>query len=381
MESIKSEAASLTKRLQNSEKKVSCSSEDVKEQYLSPIQGSLRACEQLQKVLSSTEDRRQDLADYLCEDASSFSLDDLFGTIKTFRGLFLRALKENESRRELEKKRKKREEENKLKGEPTNKIIRREVNPKDEGCIIDNLMAEIRRGYSLKKTRPRSQRGSRRQLRPGTIRRSKAVDESSVPGQSLKTSGMALIEEAPPTHPGDSSQSQQPSEAVQTPAASPTDSSGSGQSVKTPEAPQAPPASPSTTRPETEPAEPTTDPAESPDHQQQPSTTAEETHREVQVSAADSGSDSEGPSDTALEGVQLSSEHPEPKEDLDVSNVTDGSDFEYITSAEVRGIKPENGNAPNRSSKQPSVRSAGLHDCIRSQSPKKKKKKKSCVVQ
>ncbi|KAM4529363.1 inverted formin-2-like isoform 1-T1 [Fundulus diaphanus] len=381
MESIKSEAASLTKRLQNSEKKVSSSSEDVKEQYLSPIQGSLRACEQLQKVLSSTEDRRQDLANYLCEDASSFSLDDLFGTIKTFRGLFLRALKENESRRELEQKRKKREEENKLKVEPNNKISRREVNPKDEGCIIDNLMAEIRRGYSLKKTRPRSQRGSRRQLRPGTIRRSKAVDESSVPGQSLKTSGMALIQEAPPTHPGNSSQSQQPLEAILTPAPSPTDSSGSGRSVKTPEAPQAHAASPSTTRPDAGPAEPTTDPAKSPDHhQQQPSTTTEETHREVQASAADSGPDSEGPSHTALEGVQLSSEHPEPKEDLDVSNVADGSDFEYITSAEVRGIKPENGNAPNRSSKQPSIRSAGRHDCIRSQSPKKKKKK-SCVLQ
>ncbi|MEQ2196401.1 hypothetical protein XENOCAPTIV_025324 [Xenoophorus captivus] len=54
---------------------------------------SLQACEQLQKVMSLVEDRRRDLADYLCEDISSFSLDDLFGTIKTFRGLFLRALK------------------------------------------------------------------------------------------------------------------------------------------------------------------------------------------------------------------------------------------------------------------------------------------------
>lgn len=54
---------------------------------------NLRAFEQLQQLLSSLEDKKTDLSGYLCEDNSSFSIDELFSTIKTFRGLFLRAIK------------------------------------------------------------------------------------------------------------------------------------------------------------------------------------------------------------------------------------------------------------------------------------------------
>lgn len=57
------------------------------------VQAGLQACEQLRQLLSLMEDRRTDLSVYLCEDSGSFSLDELFSTIKTFRGLFLRALK------------------------------------------------------------------------------------------------------------------------------------------------------------------------------------------------------------------------------------------------------------------------------------------------
>lgn len=37
--------------------------------------------------------KRSELAVYLCEDANKLSLEELFGTIKTFRELFIKALK------------------------------------------------------------------------------------------------------------------------------------------------------------------------------------------------------------------------------------------------------------------------------------------------
>ncbi|XP_078130467.1 inverted formin-2-like isoform X2 [Sander vitreus] len=191
LESIQSESSSLMNRLINCEKKVSCSS-DLKEQYLPPIQESLQACEQLRQMLSSVEDRRTDLCVYLCEDSSSFSVDELFSTIKTFRGLFLRTMQENQSRRQQEKRMKQQEEDRKLKGE-TKKMVRKDVSKQDEGCIIDNLLAEIKKGYNLKKTRPPAERAARAPDPPAAVARSLAVDEhdSSVSSQSEKPAAAA----------------------------------------------------------------------------------------------------------------------------------------------------------------------------------------------
>ncbi|XP_017282965.1 inverted formin-2 isoform X2 [Kryptolebias marmoratus] len=340
MESIQAEVNSLMTRLKNSEKKVSSSSEDVKEQYLSAIQESLQGCEQLQQVMSSVEDRRRDLADYLCEDASSFSLDELFGTIKTFRGLFARALKENKNRREQELKRKKREEEKKLRGDTNNKIIRRDVNQQDEGCIIDNLLAEIRKGHNLRKTRPRSERGSRVQGRPTIIRRSEAVDEpdSSAPG--------------PPP---------ESSEGVQVPKAPPTETS-----------PEPGPAEPERVLSDTqnlpEPSA-STDTAAGPEENQSP--------KGVQDLEVDSGFSIKTRSPAGKEEVRLSSEGPAENKDLNGSSGIEDSEFEEITTTEVRRAKdPDCGS--DGSSGSPKISSTGTNDHI---GGKHSKKKKGCVLE
>lgn len=57
------------------------------------LQENLEVCQALCQRLAAMEKKRSELAVYLCEDPNQLSLEELFETIKTFRGLFVKALK------------------------------------------------------------------------------------------------------------------------------------------------------------------------------------------------------------------------------------------------------------------------------------------------
>ncbi|XP_059897216.1 inverted formin-2-like [Gadus macrocephalus] len=161
LESIQSEAVTLIRFLENTQKKVEASSaEDLKENYLSAIKDNLAGCKKLQEMFTSIEEEKRTLAVYLCEDPSRLDLQDVFNTLKAFRALFIKAYKENHSRREqavkVERRRKQQQEEEskRPKGED-GKRLRKTVAVQEEGCIIDNLLADIRKGFCLKKSRSR----------------------------------------------------------------------------------------------------------------------------------------------------------------------------------------------------------------------------------
>ncbi|XP_065541684.1 inverted formin-2-like isoform X1 [Lathamus discolor] len=98
-DAIRAEAGANLKKLLEIEKRLFLSTDDVKMQHAKSVQDSLDASKDLQKEFASIERKKEELADYLCEDRTKLSLEDVFRTMKTFRELFLKALQENQERK------------------------------------------------------------------------------------------------------------------------------------------------------------------------------------------------------------------------------------------------------------------------------------------
>ncbi|XP_037994497.1 inverted formin-2 isoform X3 [Motacilla alba alba] len=157
---IRTESGTNLKKLLELQRKVLSSNEDVKQQYEKPIQDSIDASRKLEEEFETIEKKREELANYLCEDPSKLSLEDIFSIMKTFRDLFIRALKENKDRKEQAAKAEKRkkqleEEEGKRQKGENGKVIKKGLVKQEEVCVIDALLADIRKGFTLRKTKNR----------------------------------------------------------------------------------------------------------------------------------------------------------------------------------------------------------------------------------
>ncbi|XP_063146469.1 inverted formin-2 isoform X1 [Candoia aspera] len=178
---IHSESSSNVKKLLELERKLSSSTEEVKAQYGTAIQDSLSANKKLEHEFELTEAKRMELANYLCEDPNKLSLEDIFNTMKTFRDLYIKALKENKDRKEQAAKAEKRkkqleaEEAKRQKGE-NGKIIKKGAVKQEEVCVIDALLADIRKGFQLRKT-TRNKNGTDTPVKT-TPQRGKVIDQS-----------------------------------------------------------------------------------------------------------------------------------------------------------------------------------------------------------
>lgn len=57
------------------------------------FQDSISANKKLEEEFEIIEQKKVELANYLCEDPNKLSLEEIFNTMKTFRDLFIKAVK------------------------------------------------------------------------------------------------------------------------------------------------------------------------------------------------------------------------------------------------------------------------------------------------
>ncbi|XP_005410893.1 PREDICTED: inverted formin-2 isoform X1 [Chinchilla lanigera] len=157
VEIIRAEASTNLKKLLDAERKLSTSAPEVQEQYKHRLQASITASQELDSVFKAIEQRKLELADYLCEDPQQLSLEDTFSTMRTFRDLFTCSLKENKDRKEQvakaeRRKRQLAEEEARRPQGKDGKPGKKAAGRQEEVCVIDALLADIRKGFQLRKT-------------------------------------------------------------------------------------------------------------------------------------------------------------------------------------------------------------------------------------
>ncbi|XP_029464936.1 inverted formin-2-like isoform X3 [Rhinatrema bivittatum] len=87
-------------KLREAMQKMSSRNDDIKEQFAEVIQDRIHACEEMDRELQAIEKKRKRLVEYFSEDPQTFSLQNLFTTMKSFRELFIKAHKENREKKE-----------------------------------------------------------------------------------------------------------------------------------------------------------------------------------------------------------------------------------------------------------------------------------------
>ncbi|XP_038055713.1 inverted formin-2-like isoform X2 [Patiria miniata] len=149
----------LGRSLEKLEKQQENAAKDVQEQLQSFIKDALSQVEDLKEELRTINKLSEELAIYFVEDASKFKLEEFFQIFKTFAERIKTCKEENEKRciqeKKAEARRKQKEEMEKKKGSGDGKGRKIGAPPpiEEDGNIVDNLLKDIRKGFSLKKTR------------------------------------------------------------------------------------------------------------------------------------------------------------------------------------------------------------------------------------
>lgn len=182
---LKSEINLLKKKVGNLEKQLEKAEEDVQEQLGKFLETANKDIDELLADMEEIDNLSQKLALYFCEDPNQFKLEESLNVLKTFAEKIKQCREENSKRKiqeaKAEARRLKKEEQEKATAASGGKIKKGKPPPiQDDGCIIDNLLSDIRKGFPLRKAQVHSPSGTSEDSRRGgrmSSRRKSATDQ------------------------------------------------------------------------------------------------------------------------------------------------------------------------------------------------------------
>ncbi|CAL1261437.1 unnamed protein product [Larinioides sclopetarius] len=164
IDNLKSEITNLNNKVSKISQQVSTSSEDVKQQMGEFLEFARREVMALQKEIDGLEKKREDMAEFLCEELQSFKLEECFKIFQSFCQKFKASIEENAKRRQQEKRaeerRKQREEQLALKKKISGDTRPSSFSGSESDNVIDMLLGDIRGGFNRFVDNGKSARGS-----------------------------------------------------------------------------------------------------------------------------------------------------------------------------------------------------------------------------
>ncbi|XP_033631464.1 inverted formin-2-like isoform X2 [Asterias rubens] len=211
----------LNRSLDKMQKQQKKAVKQVQEQLQSFLEDAKKQVEDLKEDLETINKLAEELAIYFVEDISKFKLDEFLQIFKTFAERIKSSLEENEKRRILEKKTEQRRiqkeeaEKKRAAGGGSGRKVGAPPPIEEDGCIVDNLLKDIRKGFTLKKTQSASDNdpsspGIDPKRRSRLSRRSRTSTKRSENGLSPKVSNAnsdstTTSDNQPPSHTTNSS--------------------------------------------------------------------------------------------------------------------------------------------------------------------------------
>ncbi|XP_062592916.1 inverted formin-2-like, partial [Saccostrea cucullata] len=154
VDALTAEVKQLKTNVKKLHKDLETCPEDVKNQLKTFIQDAEEEMASLDKKLQEITELTKQLVSYFCENEKSFKLEECINNLNTFCERVKQCQKENLQRKQQEEKAERRKKQQQEMASKRAKHGPTVPEPDEDGCIIDRLLTDIRKGFKLRKTTP-----------------------------------------------------------------------------------------------------------------------------------------------------------------------------------------------------------------------------------